>query len=63
MKGAETAQRMSKTDQEADLSGQVDALAQQVAVLTSIIGQIFTQQPSPEGDMGMDAPAAPLEGY
>lgn len=59
MKGAETAQRMNKTDDE---DARLDSLEQQVATLTAFIESLLTQQAPADGDYGMDAAAALPEG-
>jgi hypothetical protein len=56
IKGAESAQRMQ---QSGDEDARIDSLEQQVAMLSAALSQLFTQQPSADDGMGMDAPAAP----
>ena len=60
LKGAETEQRLRKGDDE---DARLDALEAAVGQISEVLGQLLQPPPDMDAGMGMDAPAAPIEGF
>jgi hypothetical protein len=57
------AQKQQAGEADAAQSAEIAELQQQVAMLVSVVSQLFTQQPAMDAGQGMEAPVAPLEGF